>query len=63
MEWPLLRASMAASTAVCTHGRTTAVSGYGSRSTRVQQAVQLLVYTKKYGRTYAVSYVLNLVYA
>ena len=49
-------ASMAASTAVCTHGRTrtTAVSGYCSRSTRVQQAVQLLVYTKKYGRTYAV---------
>jgi hypothetical protein len=45
-------ASMAASTAVCTHGRTTAVSGYCSRSTRVQQAVQLLVYTKKYGRTY-----------
>ena len=47
-------ASMAASTAVCTHGRTTAVSGYCSRSTRVQQAVVLLMYTKKYGRTYAV---------
>ena len=33
----------AASTTMCTHGRT-------SRSTRVQQAVVLLMYTKKYGR-------------
>jgi hypothetical protein len=56
-------ASMAASTAVCTHGRTTAVSGYCSRSTRVQQAVQLLVYTKKYGRVTPMLYALNLVYA
>ena len=45
----------AASTAVCTHGRTTAVDHHpDSRSTRVQQAVVLLMYTKKYGRTYAV---------
>ena len=57
----------ASSTAVCvTHGRTTAVSGYctSSRSTRVQQAVQLLVYTAVLKSTAVpMLYVLNLVYA
>ena len=39
----------AASTAVCVHTRPYLGT---SRSTRVQHAVVLLMYTKKYGRTY-----------
>ena len=51
----------AASTAVCVCTHTAVLQFYSchhpdtsSRSTRVQQAVVLLMYTKKYGRTYAV---------
>jgi hypothetical protein len=45
----------AASTAVCVHTRPYYSCHHpDSRSTRVQQAVVLLMYTKKYGRTYAV---------
>ena len=47
----------AASTAMCVHTRPYYSCHHpdtSSRSTRVQQAVVLLMYTKKYGRTYAV---------